>query len=713
MRNVFLKVAISATLPLVLAASALADENGWKDGTGSGLWSVAGNWWEDHVPTVAETLYVTNATPDGLTVTLDGDYASTATNVLTIGNKGGGTNTVVISGSLVLEREYGASVGGKLWDINVGAGGRLELTSGGEFVRRNGRYAEYNSTDGWNHYMIGLKGGGEFRQTGGSFVITNGPHQGILIGDSSGIVTSRYVMTGGTMLWRPEAVSYASWAILSRGRLEIGGDAEVEFFHGNGRHRNTSFDLRGGVFDLYGNAVFKCRIQSSDYFTFGKGTTIIRDEASFIAYEPGSGNKCWALVSPRDDDATEGATAHVIVKDSAKFKPSGGDGNMVIGLRSKTRAIVDISTDDEVKLGMAWLYVGCNAGYAELNLNGTGYVTAGGYSGMHVGADNLSGTGAGNFAGNIQRESVATAAPTGVVNMTSGYLFIGGNTSQAWNYQYLVGLVVGDGSRTRSDLEDPFESRLYHGEFYLSGGEVTNQAHLAVGAGRATGLMVQTGGIVQDLCSENCAMVVGLAGGHGTYALSNGTLTVKASLHVGGATTNQLDRGWKDKPNGYPCLNNYPCDRHDAKGRFTIACAEKSETCKLAVTKAITVSSDGAGLFEVVGTGSTITAQDMTVSNVVAAVDGGESVVKFVFDEQGISPITLSRKLTISEGAKLEVDMSAYKGAEKTVTLFTCGSRDGDFAPENMVLKNCVIIQEAAAIKARYKSNARLVISFR
>lgn len=286
--------------------------------------------------------------------------------------------------------------------------------------------------------------------------------------------------------------------------------------------------------------------------------------------------------------------------------------------------------------------------------------------------------------------------------MVNGHLFIGGNTSQAWGYRYLVGLVVGDGSRTRTSLTDPFESRLYRGEFYLSGGVVTNQAHLVVGAGRATGLMVQTGGTVYDKCDGNCAMVVGVAGGYGEYVLSNGLITVLKDLHVGGATTNQLDRGWANGL-GYPAADNYPTDRHDAKGRFTIACADKSKPCKLAVTKTITVSSDGAGLFEVVGSGADISAKDMVVSNVVAAVDGGESKMKFVFDGSGISTIDLSGSLTVAEGAKLDVDMSAYTGSPKTVTLIKAKNGiSGTFTPENMTLEKCIIIQSGTEIKARY-----------
>ena len=328
------------------------------------------------------------------------------------------------------------------------------------------------------------------------------------------------------------------------------------------------------------------------------------------------------------------------------------------------------------------MYVGCNAGYGELNLDfgSSGYLETGLYAGMHVGADGWT---VGKYSSDTARESVTTAAPTGVVNMAGGHLFVGGNTSQGWDYKYLVGLVVGNGSRTPSTLADPFESRLYRGEFHLSGGVVTNQAHLVVGAGRATGLMVQTGGEVYDKCQEGCAMVVGVAGGHGEYVLSNGTITVKSSLHVGGATTNQLDRGWANGQ-GFPSANNYPGYRHDARGRFTIACADKSKPCKLAVDKTITVSSDGAGLFEIVGSGADISAKDMIVSNVVEAVDGGESVVKFVMDEGGASPVKLSGKLTIAEGAKLSVDTRNLGKSLTRVKLFSFDSKTGDFAPENV-----------------------------
>jgi hypothetical protein len=46
--------------------------------------------------------------------------------------------------------------------------------------------------------------------------------------------------------------------------------------------------------------------------------------------------------------------------------------------------------------------------------------------------------------------------------------------------------------------------------------------------------------------------------------------------------------------------------------------------------------------------------------------------------------------------------------------LVRCQSRNSSFAPENMTLKNCTIIQdEDANIYAKYKGNSGFVITFR
>lgn len=681
---------LSAVCLLVIgsACAAHAAVNAWNGDVATGNWSVDANWDNGHKPTADETLYITNtAAPGGYHVTLDEAYTSTATNALVIGNAAGAaTNTLTVAGDLVVERAVYAI---PLWDIHINAGGRMVLADGGTLTRRNGFYGEYNSTDGWSHHFLGLSGGGEFWQTGGAMYMTNMTRQGILVGDTSGSVTSRYVMTGGTFTWKPDVMSYASWVIRSRGRLEISGDAVVLFGNDNAKYREMSFRMAGGVFDLSGQATFTTTF--NNWFILGTGKTFLRESAKL---DYSAGKKGGRILSPRNDDPA-GSEAELTLSDHATFTTP-GDGALHVSMQPGKRAILNVESDGSQVLGISFLYIGCQAGYGELNLRGAGYVKAGVFSGLHIGGDDLANTGAGTYASDFTRASATTAAPTGLVRMTDGVLDIGGHTSAAWNYNYLVGLVVGSGARTPATLTDAFEDRLYCGRMEFSGGTITNEGYIAVGAGRATGAMVQTGGLLVDNANDNAPMVVGVAGGHGAYALSNGVMTLKRCLHIGGATTNQLYRAMT--------VGNYPVSRHDAKGVMTIACADKAKECRLAVTEDITVSSDGAGLLEIVGSGATVTARGLTVSNQCAAVEGGESKLRFAFDADGVSQVALSGALTVAEGAKLEVDASAYEGTANEVRLVSCASANGVFAVENIVTdrKNILIEQRATGIYARF-----------
>ena len=59
-------------------------------------------------------------------------------------------------------------------------------------------------------------------------------------------------------------------------------------------------------------------------------------------------------------------------------------------------------------------------------------------------------------------------------------------------------------------------------------------------------------------------------------------------------------------------------------------------------------------------------------------------MVKFVMDEGGVSPVKLSGKLTIAEGAKLSVDTRNLGKSLTKVKLFSFDSKTGDFASENV-----------------------------
>jgi len=522
---------------------------------------------------------------------------------------------------------------------------------------------------------------------GGYVGITDNARQGISIGDTSGSVTSVWKMAGGAINWNTGAMGAGNILQINKtGRFEMSGNAVFTNGCNNALYRPVAHYMQGGVFDISGRAHYTAR--HGNYHFFGWGDTIIRERARVT-----NDNNPWLYVGCANNDP-KGSVARLVVKDDAAFTFY-GDPSARVGGRLGCHAVIDVGSTATCQFGCGYFYLGFDEGTAEAWFRGPGVMSVGAYAGLHVGTDSQI---TGSYADNCSRTSTTTAAPTGTVYMTGGTLKVGAKTSQAWGYHCLVGLVVGDGSQFVGMLTDPFESRLYRGSFFMSGGSVTNEGYHVVGAGRATGLMVQTGGTVYDQCSDNTSMVVGCAGGYGAYVLSNGTVTVKKRLFIGGATTNDLLRsGWTDPTHkhqgGYPTSGNYPYYRHDAKGVLTIAPHDKSQTTMLAVTETITLSSDGAGTLELIGSGATVTAKNMVLSNNVAAVEGGESKVRFVADATGISPITISQNLRIEDGVKLEVDLSAYAGSRpKTFKILDCKTRTGSFAPENVTLTRCRLV---------------------
>ena len=686
------RLAVVGLTAVAFAANAKADAISWNGDVAGGNWSESANWTAGHAPLAQETIYITNTVAaSGHVVTADVSYVSTATNALVVGNAiGTATNTLVVKAGTELDFDRAIEAGNR-WDVQVKKGGRIVMEDGSILRRRYGNYGEYNSIQSYSHYFIRLWEGGRFEQEGGYIGITDNARQGIRIGDTSGSVTSTWHMAGGVLYWNTSQMGSGNVLRIEKtGRFEMSGTAAFTNGCNNALYRPAAHCMKGGVFDMAGDS--RLRAAHGNYHFFGWGDTIVRERARVT-----TDNNPWMYLGCLDDDPA-GSVARLVVKDDATFT-FGGNPTAYVGGRGGCHAVLDSSSTKSCTYGGAFLYVGFDAGTAEAWFRGPGYVKVGSYSGLHIGADSLKGTGSGVTASDCTRTSVETAAPTGTVYLTGGALDIGGHTSQAWAYNYLTGLVVGDGSRFPSALTDPFESRNYCGRFYMSGGSITNEGYLVVGAGRATGSFVQTDGTVVDNCGNAAPMVVGCAGGYGTYVLSNGTVTVKKSLFIGGATTNDLQRtGWTDPTKtqgGYPKGNNYPHDRHDAKGTFTVACADRAKACKLDVTETITLSSDGAGTLEVIGSGATVKAKNMVVSNQVAEVEGGASTVRFVADAEGLSPVTVSGNLTLAENVRLEVDMSAYAGKRNVkFKIFDCKTRTGAFAPDNVTLVNCRFVQD-------------------
>ena len=374
------------------------------------------------------------------------------------------------------------------------------------------------------------------------------------------------------------------------------------------------------------------------------------------------------------------------------------------------------------------VYVGFNRGYGELDVN-KGFMSAGERYGLFIGKawknpDNKEMLR--NWGGNAINDP-AQFAPTGVVRVAGGVLRVD-PIYAAGSYtvgKRLPGLVVGEGALDY----DEYSGRPCYGLLEISGGSVTNlRGNVVVGYGHAVGRIVQTGGEFVKSYGTTQATVIGLAGGDGALVVSNGVhASDKTPVFVGGASFADLGT--------IMTSGNYPKGVRNAKGVLTLACHDKTKACTFKVTNVpaasgsgVWVGRDGDGTIEIIGSGSTLDVQNtgLTLTNGFTVANGetetpgellthGQATLRFVFDADGVGQIDSRNKpVAIAPNAKLEVDMSAYSGIPRKVLLLRCQSRDNSFAPENMTLKNCTIVQdEDANIYAKYKSERHFAIIFR
>ena len=96
-----------------------------------------------------------------------------------------------------------------------------------------------------------------------------------------------------------------------------------------------------------------------------------------------------------------------------------------------------------------------------------------------------------------------------------------------------------------------------------------------------------------------------------------------------------------------------------------------------------------------------------------------ESVASFTLDANGVSPLALSGGLTVTDGAKLRVDVSQYAGTRARVKLITCAQQDGRFADGNIEivgreaderLKDAAVVQSVTGVSVRFPKGAMLLI---
>ena len=100
----------------------------------------------------------------------------------------------------------------------------------------------------------------------------------------------------------------------------------------------------------------------------------------------------------------------------------------------------------------------------------------------------------------------------------------------------------------------------------------------------------------------------------------------------------------------------------------------------LSVADDVLVGADGFGAIEMDGNAGTFTAGNLVLSNATS------SVVRFVAGADGFSPVGVTGTLAVTDGTRIEVDLSKYTGNRNVFRLFNFGSFDGNLDDVSLVL---------------------------
>ena len=373
-----------------------------------------------------------------------------------------------------------------------------------------------------------------------------------------------------------------------------------------------------------------------------------------------------------------GETATLTFKAARMNQPVGNTSLHIGGIPCST-SIVNFLESDPTKASTNYhksaagnppnfIALGHTAGVGMLKL--TGGRIGSGNCGIHIGSTY-------RYWNDISSDTLN--APTGILEMTGGTL-----SPSGWGGSYSkfpCGLVVGDASAVKVA-----GMKRSVGFMYVKGGNVEpNQNITIIGSGHSEGTVVQTGGSISHSSKYTgnieraidgtwiytYPFVVGLAGGIGTYVISNGTLTVSANdfVFVGGATDADLQWG---NENLWTSIG-FPIDSHDARGLFAV----RGGT--VTIGSSMYLGCDGSGELEIGPSGSLSIGGNLVLSNNVS------STLRVILGLRSVPNATVSGKLVVTDGAHLVVDLTEYGSAKCwTRMLNPAGGIEGDFAPENI-----------------------------
>lgn len=679
---------------ILCTATALADTATWRSDVYSGSWTNAANWTGGILPDEKISASLENSGAD-YTVTIDSDSMLYATN--TFIKNTSGTTTLYVDSPITFFPGAAA-----VPDINNGAI-FYQYTGAKTFVRSGGRMIFDGPATCSGIFWIENS---TFTVDGGELDF-NGGNRMFIRGTSTNPATIDVTNNGAFAFHYNGTSSSHTFEFGSNTRLNV-HNGRFTIAQNRSFGQTNPFSLNGGQIYASGTGVFEGLYRTDNYssLVLKSGSAAFSDNAflncTAILMAPPADNKTMTVSFDGNSTISNGYVyAKTIIGDS--------HGRSIFNWNSSANAQIRTA------------YIGFNRGYGELNIN-RGFMSAGERYGLFVGkawgSSNNNET-LRNWGGNAI-DDPAQFAPTGVVRVAGGVLRVDpiyATSTYTGHQKQVNGLIIGDGAMNYDEYSD----RPCYGMLEISGGSVTNlRGNVVVGYGHSVGRIVQTGGEFVKNYTAAQATVIGLAGGDGALVISNGVHTSNISpIFVGGAALADLGVANETKTAG-----NYPKGARNAEGVLTLACHDKTKACTLKVTNiaaasgaGVWVGRDGDGTVEIIGSGSTLDVQNtgliltngFTVANGETETPGellthGQATLRFVFDADGVGQIDSRNKpVAIAPNVKLEVDMSAYAGEEKTVTLIRRkDSTGGQFNPANMTLKKCKIIQDETAIRAKY-----------
>ena len=300
-----------------------------------------------------------------------------------------------------------------------------------------------------------------------------------------------------------------------------------------------------------------------------------------------------------------------------------------------------IDTTETLHFGNA-LMIGRTKGSGEVTLDKGGIYC--GYYGLKVG------TSAAGY----------TTRAVGRLSVNNGIVFLDGSAN---GRDSIDGLVVGDGSVCG------LQGSLIEGYMDLNGGAVTNQYQpTVVGVGRSVGVVRQNGGVFCQLSYKTTplttrSLVVGLAGGTGTWTMNGGVCDARKDVWIGGAPADAVASTLKS-------IGTNPMP--SATGTFEV----NGGTLNVAGT--LTVGAYGSGTLAI-GANGTVTAANLSLPN------ADTSVLAFNLGETTAGMLTVSGQMSVTTGSKLVVDASKYT-LEKSVWLLKAESATGAFDADDVTL---------------------------